>query len=805
MITSVSFSSIQTNSVSPEKQSEQGLCDSRHTKPILWTSHIVAAQCLSQYFQIAIAKEDLKPGHHIIASQDELQIRQLYRKLQGIERTHIQIYQLENPIENFLAGMGEKAAPMIVMGAIPYQQWLSSLKDKPLELEKAVELIKDVLETIPDELEVNLALETLRQRVSLAMERQISSWEWDKKYVEPTRNKKFADPRERLRLDIKALLKESDEINYEVMRSDIQSRYRLKDKSLLKIIRSVEQKTKVAEPQDMGLDELFNLPTNNLEYVVPGMLPVGETALLVASPKAGKSLLAYDVAFSVATGEDTFLGEKCKQGKVLIVQCDESVGTAKGRLLKRGFRHEDTDKVRFMHKFSITQLNVLEERLETFRPTLVIIDSLRRINAGRELSENSAEFADAVYQLKELCAQYNAACLLIHHSSKNSEAVGVDRVRGSSAIAGATWGIWQLDQIPKPDPNNKKKQIIEPKDPVRILSITSRDTEGQRLMIELDPDQNHWLNHGEVGVNAEDLKERKSQSAQIIELLKSVSPVGLEASEISQRLGLGRGVYSVLNRLVGLREIGSRPSTKDRRRSVYFSLTFDNNPPPPTDTDPDVIEYPETITAHDVQSSITFDHKSITFDHNPPVVEKCDQPSNLDGESITAYSITSSPLEGGESVEESVELSHYQSEIEPDPWDEVEEEEEVIAPTTHSENTAGADAYTNEDIEDIAEVLADKTLCADKEALDRLRQCWNPKAMNLACKRLTVERHAQIKQWVIELNSRKFQEGDRVYVTTAPHTDAMRPYCIESIESDRAKVECFAKLIPLVELRKCQS
>jgi hypothetical protein len=59
--------------------------------------------------------------------------------------------------------------------------------------------------------------------------------------------------------------------------------------------------------------------------------------------------------------------------------------------------------------------------------------------------------------------------------------------------------------------------------------------------------------------------------------------------------------------------------------------------------------------------------------------------------------------------------------------------------------------------------------------------------MNLACKRLTVERHAQIKQWVIELNSRKFQEGDRVYVTTAPHTDAMGPYCIESIESGSCK------------------
>jgi hypothetical protein len=303
----------------------------------------------------------------------------------------------------------------------------------------------------------------------------------------------------------------------------------------------------------------------------------------------------------------------------------------------------------------------LEERLETFRPTLVIIDSLRRINAGRDLSENSTEFGDEVYKLKELCAQYNAACLLIHHSSKNSEAVGVDRVRGSSAITSATWGIWHLDQIPKPDPNNNKKQIIDPKDLKRILSITSRDIEGQRLMIELDPDQNRWVNHGEVGVNPEDLKERKSQAAQAIELLKSVSPVGLEASEISQRLGI-KSIYSVLNRLVGSKEIGTRPSTKDRRRSVYFSLTFDNNPPPPTDTDPNVIEYPETITIPDVQSSITFDHIRSQIDHNPPVVEECDQSSSVDGESITAYSITSSPLEGGEGVEESVELSHDQVE-----------------------------------------------------------------------------------------------------------------------------------------------
>jgi hypothetical protein len=43
--------------------------------------------------------------------------------------------------------------------------------------------------------------------------------------------------------------------------------------------------------------------------------------------------------------------------------------------------------------------------------------------------------------------------------------------------------------------------------------------------------------------------------------------------------------------------------------------------------------------------------------------------------------------------------------------------------------------------------------CDDADTLARLRKCWNGEAMNLACKMLSPEKHAQIKQWVIELNS----------------------------------------------------
>jgi hypothetical protein len=42
--------------------------------------------------------------------------------------------------------------------------------------------------------------------------------------------------------------------------------------------------------------------------------------------------------------------------------------------------------------------------------------------------------------------------------------------------------------------------------------------------------------------------------------------------------------------------------------------------------------------------------------------------------------------------------------------------------------------------------------CPDRDTLADLRLCWPGYAMNAACKLLSAEKHAQIKQWVLELN-----------------------------------------------------
>jgi phage/plasmid-associated DNA primase len=57
------------------------------------------------------------------------------------------------------------------------------------------------------------------------------------------------------------------------------------------------------------------------------------------------------------------------------------------------------------------------------------------------------------------------------------------------------------------------------------------------------------------------------------------------------------------------------------------------------------------------------------------------------------------------------------------------------------------------DEENLNAIANDLNECPDPETLGALRQCWSRAAMNAACKRLSPERHAQIKGWVLALNA----------------------------------------------------
>lgn len=408
-------------------------------------------------------------------------------------------------------------------------------------------------------------------------------------------------PDDKLKLDLHMLLNESDPIKKARLKADISSRYRLNKLALEELLHALKEQVTTPQKACSNLREFLTQSDTALEYLVPGMLPKGESVILAAQPKCGKTLLSLDLAYAVASGAE-FLGEKVPQGKVLLISCDESPQSLRSKLERRGFNAEDHgDQIKILTRWNFSQIETLEEILESFRPDLVIVDSLKRVSQGSAVSENSAEFADNVYTLKELLNRYGASGILIHHTNKDKEATGVYRVRGSSALSGAVWGVWQLNHILKPDPLNKKKQIVDPKESKRKLEIQSRDAEGQTLTIDSDPEDFHWM-RVECNGESSDNQTMRQRIRNVLELNRDRE--GLTTAEIRELLELDpedRAIYSALDRMVERREIQRRQST-DRRVKIYCLPDTGKKDTPPPDSNCESAEYhAETETEQGLQ------------------------------------------------------------------------------------------------------------------------------------------------------------------------------------------------------------
>lgn len=413
-----------------------------------------------------------------------------------------------------------------------------------------------------------------------------------------------------LELELKSLALIDDKIKLTQGVQDLSEKYRMGINVIFNLIKDLRLKNTTQKFESINLVDFFDEVSETIDYLIPGLLPKGESALLVASPKVGKSLLAIDLAFAVATGEDYFLGEKTQTGKVLLVSVDESKQSAKAKLIKRGFRKSDVDNIRIITHFEVGQLEKLEAEIEDFRPVLVIIDSLKRITKGSVISENSAEFSDIVYSISETCNNYGASCLLIHHSKKDNETIGVDNVRGSSAIVGACGNTWIMNRVSKEDPNNKKKFIFDPKDTRRQLYCYSRDVESKAFNLEFNAENNSWDVAGEVGISETEADERKTNKERIISVIKMNlphHPEGLKGAfildclELEQPGGISKSsLYVELSRLVSAKVVGSKP-VENSRGLLYFLHGYGNTTKP-TQTDTTICNIYNS--AHDKNGNI---------------------------------------------------------------------------------------------------------------------------------------------------------------------------------------------------------
>jgi hypothetical protein len=474
-----------------------------------------------------------------------------------------------------------------------FPEWSRRYDDQELSVRDAVEIAKIVYKYLIGS-KLKAELETLRSRCKM------SSYDWNKLMadLESEFNQELerrgiianpTDEAEILKLEIKRLNAEKDEAKKALIAKELRKKG-IGNREIDSISRQLDLNSTVAKPKRFKPFELLEYIPEGLQWLFPGLLPSAGITLLSGDPAAGKSTLAYDCAASIVSGE-MFLGEQpTKMGKVLFVVGDEPLPFAQDKLISRGL-YGYMGSWELIHNWDVSQMEILEEALEDLRPTLVIFDSLTSINKLSQIEEKDSKTARLIYSLNNLLERYGSAGLMIHHNNKDKDNKGVNKIRGSSAIAAAVSGVWLLEG--QGDVRKFSTPKLRGSSPVTL--DVSLDRESGKMIV-VNPDR-----------QVEDARP-------IIQRVKALFECAgydtrLEFAEIQHEVGGTKdSLYTALSRLSGQGMLVKSPSKNDPRKKVYrLSPSYVVHTPPPPIVSPrlsDIMAENLTTQALDISDKI---------------------------------------------------------------------------------------------------------------------------------------------------------------------------------------------------------
>lgn len=181
------------------------------------------------------------------------------------------------------------------------------------------------------------------------------------------------------------------------------------------------------------------------------LMPAGYILMIFSPEGVGKSVLAYNLAISIATGTK-FLGLDTRSGTVLYM--DEENPDSYMRdivekmLLARGLTGDSlggrfiTGRFALLGKQPTEWSPPLEQSVEVIKPTLLVFDTLSSLLPFRENVENDAALMKGllryVRSVKDRSPE--TTILVLHHPSKSRG----NRPRGAGSIGQDVDGYWSL-------------------------------------------------------------------------------------------------------------------------------------------------------------------------------------------------------------------------------------------------------------------------------------------------------------------------------------------------------------------------
>ncbi|HEY9599768.1 MAG TPA: AAA family ATPase [Cyanophyceae cyanobacterium] len=617
-----------------------------HTQ--LWVSKLPSHPEVKAFFQLMQPSDEPLPGSHYIALEKEEQARDVYYQIKAIyPDANIGLIPLNEPFP-FWFNSQKADLNSIFANSQCYELWTRDRNEKSLGMAEAKPIAEVILKaTLPDS-ERKIELDELRKRCGksdYAWGRFIASLEAELQAVHASADSQpKTSKEERLKLDISAWLRTTDPFKQEVERAQIQSTYRITNKTFNRLCNVLkEAESRSAKPiRGLTLKELYNTETQALSWLVPGYVPDKASILLSGLPGTCKSLLTFDLAYAVVTG-GTFLGEQCRKGKVLILNSDQPLNITASYLADRGF-DEDNPNILVVGQGSVTsswtihEIELLQRMMAEFQPDLVIADSIRTtICYPLGLEEKSEQVGHWMKEVERVVCQ-RASLIWVHHDNKDKELKGVSRASGSTAIPGNVSVHWRLEAT-NADPSNLSRRLSMPK---------TRGFESQTVDIQLNPDTGSFDYLGRVGESQQMAQERQSLANRIIELLSSRPGVGLEGKEIRDYFQ-SDSVYTVLARMVA-RGILNKRRSKTANAKLYSLPECDSlsaEPSPPRLSQEGVRCEAENVTQQPSQLPNTLPNTYLTPHLTPLLGSPLLGSSNVEPEPAQTVPNTSTLHKGG--------------------------------------------------------------------------------------------------------------------------------------------------------------
>jgi len=304
----------------------------------------------------------------------------------------------------------------------------------------------------------------------------------------------------------------------------------------------------------ISLSEFMKQGSEEVEWLLKGIIPKSGITILAAKPKVGKTLLTFNLALCVASGRP-YLGRETRQGAVILIQMEDPQDLMKQRFKVMGYGEECPicicQKMLNLNK----NFNELMDKIEKYRPVLVIFDPLIYLTNIKD--ENSAvDVANAFKPLRKIALEKETAVLVVHHHRKgenNSE----EAMRGSSAIMGA------VDQA--------INLFREKQEPVARVHILGRYGKYEEFMIQLNEETLWWEQAGDI----QSWKQEK-RKVQVKDYLKEVGEARLD--EIAKDLGESESTIRRIVKNMGDEVQIEEKSSGDRGRPLKLYRIKDFSP-----------------------------------------------------------------------------------------------------------------------------------------------------------------------------------------------------------------------------------